>query len=142
MDAQKIEKLDKARYNAWLVQTIGFALMVGILILHFATGNESTGLFITEAVAMLVFLIGAFWKMNVFRKIRSDEKIRKALNNELYVQYGYKTYFWGFWALLISLLILIYVKLDTTLTCLVALFAGALTQQIATLIYYRRDGKE
>lgn len=142
MNAQIIEKLDKARYNAWLVQTIGFGLFVGLLITQRITNNESTSLFVATGVGVLAFLAGTFWKNVVFQKIRSDSKTKEALNNELYIQYGYKTYYWAFWAFLLALLILIYVarflSLDTTTACLIAIYTGALTRQIATLVYYRR----
>ena len=142
MTAQTIEKMDQARFNAWLVQTIGFALFLGILIFHFITGNQSTFLIAAEIVGVLIFLVGVFWKMIVFRKIQRDHQVRDALYNELYVQYGYKTYIWGFWAFLFGLLILNYAALPLGLTaqnvCLIGIYLGVMTQQIATLVYYRK----
>ena len=144
MKAQTIEKLDKARFNSWLVQTIGFGLFLGMLILHQITGNESTTLFIATAVGVVVFVAGVLWKGHVTRQIRSNSAYNKALNNELYIQYGYKTYYWGFFAMILTLLILLFavrrVDLGAQLLCLIPIYTGVLVQKTSMLIYYGKNG--
>lgn len=143
MDPKKIEKLEKGKYDSWLVSTIGITLILGIEISKSITGNYPIELRIIQAVGLVIVLVGHVWQKSVLSKIKSDEKIRKAINNELHTLHNYKSYAYGFWAFALSLLIVFlrkYINLDLDIDtiCLIVLSAGILTKQISLFTFYYR----
>ncbi len=141
MDAQKIEKLDRQRYNAWLVQLIGTALWGGVVIYEKITGGDSTALDIAMAAGLAFFLAGTVLKKIVQTKMRNDGKMNRALNNELYKLYNYKTYVWGFYAAMVSMIVLTFVVrlVNAESVCLISIFVSAITAVTARLVYYRNS---
>lgn len=143
METNFIEKLNKSRYNSILFLAIGFFLFYGsfmlsnlatnrsIIILSTLTGVIGTGLFAGSLIKL----------MKVSKQIKSDAKAKDALNDELFQLYTYKSYTWGFWTVLLTLVPLIaissFYELPNKIVCELILFIAVLTVLISFLAYNR-----
>ena len=139
MEAQEIEKLDRKRYNSWLVQLIGTALWGGVVIYKRLTGGDSTALDIAMVAGLALILVG--WALNriVRQATARDSRLKEALNNELYKLYNYKAHVWGYWVMAFSLFALAYVVRleDVRLVALISFVLSGLAALVARLVYHR-----
>lgn len=142
METQKIEKLDKALYNLWLIRLVGLFIWGGFMIFEQITGNSSTMIYVAQVAGVTILLIGYVMKKIITNKMRNDSKIKQALTNELYILYNYKVYVWGFYVMMFSLLALTYAtNMDTESVCLISIFASAITAVTARLVYHHKASK-
>jgi len=143
MEATLIEELDNSRFSLIKWSTLGWGLWFGGYILKdFISNNIVFG---------LILLFGLFgwvlWTINLIKFLKlgkivnSDIKLQEALNNELHQLYRYKSVFWGFWIMIVTicifLLLSIFYNLPALIVCEITLYLGILSVFFAALIYNR-----
>jgi len=137
-----IEKMDKSRFNLLKWLTIGWAIWFGTYILRDWLDDKLIfgSLILIGFIGWILFTLNLIKYLKLGKKVHSDEKLKEALNNELYQQYNLKSFFWGFWVIVavISIFFLIssfYSEISAMLVCEITLFFGVLAPLIARLIY-------
>jgi len=141
MESSLIEKLDKSRYNLIKWLTIGWAIWFGGFILKELISSQIIfGLVILIGlIGWILFSVNLFNFLRVGKKVNADNRLKEALNNEMYELYKYKSFYWGFWTTIASTAIFIGISafyiLPALFVCEVTLFLGVLSTLIAGLIY-------
>jgi len=142
METSLIEKMDKSRFNLLKWLTIGWAIWFGTYILRDWLDDKLIfgSLILIGFIGWILFTLNLIKYLKLGKKVHSDEKLKEALNNELYQQYNLKSFFWGFWVIVavISIFFLIssfYSEISAMLVCEITLFFGVLAPLIARLIY-------
>ena len=147
MDSKLVEQLDSRRYKYLLFQTIGFALLMPGVYLDSQT-FEHRALRIVFAVLVaigaLAFVAGTLLNSSNERRIKGDPELRKVLNNEMVVHYGYKSLKS---ACLVAIMVAVplclvsswwLTDMTATTACLLIIYAAVLGLNISRLIYMRK----
>lgn len=142
METSLIEQFDKSRYNLITWLTVGWAAWFGTYILKDLINNE---LIILQFIIGLIGLIGLlFFVVNLQKYIRLASKVKNsrlndALNNELHVIYKYKSFYFGFKVLIVTIslffVISLFHQISAKIVCEITLYLGVLSSLIAGLIY-------
>jgi hypothetical protein len=144
METSIIEKLDKSRYNLIKWLTVGWAAWFGTYILKDLINHE---LIVVQWTTVLVGVIGfILFIINLQKYLRLASKIKnsrlnEALNNELIRLNAYKSFFMGFWTVIVIICIFfvlsLFYKISALIVCEITLYFGVLSPLIAGLIYNR-----
>lgn len=149
MENLTIEKMEIKRFNALLVRTIAGMLLFGVLVwstyLLDTDGGNSLGLWLV--FSNLLFMVVAWRASTILEKIKKDKKLHGALDNDIYSDYNHKAIATGFYATLISGLLLFFIGglLDIPMrtACVIILFTTLFASEIRRLLLYNpyKDGK-
>ena len=147
MDAKLIEKLDRRRYKYRLWQTILLGLSWPVVILH----SEDFGqpLLIAGHIGFVLSIATLIAQGVEFSKIKKNPELKAALNDELYVLYGYKSMLWAYVLTIVTVAILLFLFEESTrrnwtnpltgrLICGIIIYVSCMTSSIAKLIYMRK----
>lgn len=144
MENSLIEQLDKARYNLLKWTTIGWAIWFATII----GNNIEKGHFLitvaywTGLLGGTIFVINLIIFLKLRRQLKWNAKLNEALNNELHVFNLQKSYHLGYWTVILTTGILMFVSIFTSITALLVseliLYVGVLSVLISGL-YYNRD---
>ncbi len=145
MDSKLIEQLDSRRYKYLLLQTIGFALFLPGVFLDgqaFEPRALRVVFALIVAIGSVAFVAGTLLNSSNERRIKGDPELRKVLNNEMVVHYGYKSLN-CFVAMLFAALLCIVsswwlADMTATTACLLIIYVTVLTLKISQLIYLRK----
>ena len=144
METSLIEQLDKSRYNLLKWTTIGWAIWFATII-----GNnfEKGHFLITVAywvgvLGSIIFVINLIKYLKLKRILIWNAKLNEALNNELHVFNLHKSFQLGYWTVIITTCILMFISNFTSISGLlvseIILYLGVLSVLISGL-YYNRD---
>lgn len=142
MESSLIEQFDKSRYNLILWITIGWAAWFGTYILNDLIEND---LIIIQFLIGLVGLIGfGFFAVNLQKYVRLASKVKysrlnEALNNELHEIYKFKSAYFGFKVLLVTIslffILSFFHQVSSKIVCEITMYFGVLSSLIAGLVY-------
>jgi hypothetical protein len=141
MDTSLIEKLDKSRYDLIKWLTIGWTIWFGGYIVKDWINNKLIfGLFILIGfIGWILFVVNLTKYLRLGKKVNADNRLKEALNNEMYKLYAYKSIFFGFLTTMIIicifLLISLFNNIPALIVCEIVLFFGISSSLIASLIY-------
>lgn len=154
MDGKLIEKLDRQRYCAVLLETAGlllgfaetlwtyidvgatpdvFALTFGGRFFGTAPGWFTPGLY--------MLIIGGLWYGIIYLKARRNPQVMKALYNEMYQEYKCRYQRMSLWIMIgIAILSMLIVppRYPHIVVTEIIVLAGLLTMKISWLIYNRK----
>ncbi|HET6557167.1 MAG TPA: hypothetical protein VFG54_07620, partial [Prolixibacteraceae bacterium] len=112
METSLIEQLDKSRYNLLKWTTIGWAIWFATII-----GNnfEKGHFLITVAywvgvLGSIIFVINLIKYLKLKRILIWNAKLNEALNNELHVFNLHKSFQLGYWTVIITTCILMFIS--------------------------------
>lgn len=139
-----IEEMERKRFYVLLIKTIVVLLWSIVLVCKwwvFGFGESNKIISYSFIGGTLLFVVITWWVSSVLEKIKKDKKIEQALESELYTFYNYKAVETGFYAALISGVIVFCVGLATDIPASLAAFLVAVSAGIASdirrLILYR-----
>lgn len=138
-----IEKMDKERYNLLKWFAVGWVLLFGAIILGGISQSQwaIVVLGVSGFFGWMLFVWSLIRFLRLARKIKSDSKLKDALDNELDQHYKHKAMTWGFWTMLASLAGFIaigaFYPLSGLLTGQVTLFLGVAAALGASLYYQK-----
>lgn len=141
MDISLIEKLDKSRYRLMKWLTIGWTVWYGAYIAKDLINNRLINgfLFLIGLIGWILFTLNLLQTVRLGKKVKSDSKLKGALNNEMHQLYKYKSFFWGFCIVILTIgvfiVILSFYQIPALLVCELTLFLGILSSFIAWLVY-------
>jgi hypothetical protein len=141
MDSSLIEKLDKSRYSLMKWLTIGWTVWYGTYILKDLINNRLINgfLFLIGSIGWILFTINLVKTVRLGRKVKSDNKLKEALNNEMHQLYSYKSFFWGFCIVIVTIGIFLVISsfypISALIVCELTLFFGILSSFVAWLVY-------
>lgn len=152
MDQTIIEKFDARRYKYLLWQTIGFGVLFLTLILFVTSIHElplirgRTAIIVLatiESLGLIAVLVSTFKMAALSRKIKSKPELDRALNNEMYRDYGYRALKYGYFITLVSTAVIFFitrwmVDIPAQTVCLIIIYIACLSLMIARLIYLNR----
>ncbi len=147
MDSKLIEQLDSRRYKYLLSQTIGFALFLpGVFLDGQAFEHRAVRIVFALIVAIgaVAFVAGTLLNSSNERRIKGDPELRKVLNNEMVVHYGYVSLKWACLVAMLFTALLFLVSswwltdMTATTACLLIIYITVLTLKISQLIYMRK----
>lgn len=147
MDSKLIEQLDSRRYKYLLLQTIGFALFLPGVYLDgqsFEHRPVRIVFALIVAIGAITFVTGTFLNSSNERRIKGDPELRKVLNNEMVVHYGYVSLKWACLVAMIFTTMLCLVstwwltEMTATMACLLIIYVTVLTLKVSQLIYLRK----
>lgn len=139
-----IEEMERKRFYVLLIKTIVVLLWSIVLVCKwwvFGFGESNKIISYSFIGGTLLFVVITWWVSSVLEKIKKDKKIEQALESELYTLYNYKAVETGFYAALISGVIVFCVGLATDIPASLAAFLVSVSAGIASdirrLILYR-----
>lgn len=154
MDAHIIEKMDKQRYNAVILQTLGLLIMLIETSAGYIANWNIIGTYLSIGwfIGPPLFIAGWIWGIIVKHKIDRNPEVKAALNNELHVSYKYRSQRVAFRVTMATLVIMLiasswYLIVNTPETrlniqppiiCEMAIFIGLSTLKISWLVYNRK----
>lgn len=147
MDAQLIERLNRQRYRAVMLETFGLLLTAAeTLIAYLRLGPEpniftiGSGYIIHGAfsVGLLILLAGGIWYGIVWLKTRRSKQLRDALYDELYMQHKYRYQRLTMWVMIIGGIVSMFLVSTPTYPHMIVtemvIIAGLLTMKVSWLI--------
>lgn len=143
METSLIEQFDKSRYCLIKWLTIGWTIWYGTFIAKDLINNKLIVwlMIIAGFIGWILFTVNLIKYLRLGKKVNSDSKLKEALNNELHQLYKYKSSFWGFWIVIVTisifLVISLFYQISALIVCELTLFFGILSSLIAGLIYNR-----
>lgn len=144
MENLLIEQLDRSRYNLQKWFTIGFGTWFASIILNNFMDNPILNVF-ASLLAILgtpIYAINQIKLMKLDRRIRWNNKLKEALNNELYLLNSYKSSrvacFVSMGTTAILLVIANFTQISALLVTELILYFGIMAALISGL-YYNRD---
>ncbi len=144
MDAKLIEKLDRQRYWAVMLQAIALADIFIETTLWYALHWDAVGhtFNISGIVGLPLLIVAAVWFTVLRSRIVKDKDLKAALYNEMYTVYEHRSQRIALWVVMCALTICFIFEdigmLPTRLICEVIFFLGLATLKISWLIYNRR----
>lgn len=141
MNTSLIEKLDKSRYNLIKWLTIGWTIWFGVYIVKDWIDNKLIfGLLILIGlIGWILFAVNLIDYLRLGKKVKSDSKLKEALNNEMHQLYSYKSFFWGFCIVIVTTGIFLgitsFYQISALIVCELTIFFGILSSSIAWLVY-------
>jgi hypothetical protein len=145
MESNLIEKYDRSRINLLIGAAISWSIYEGIFIFKhmFESATIQNILKIIALVAFAVFLFTLARIVQIKRLMKKNPELKNALENEWVIQNRKKGYTIGFWTMLISLVIGLYVvlltKISPELIIELVLFIGVLSLMISFIILNKRE---
>lgn len=110
MDGKLIEKLDKQRYWAVLLEATGLLIgFIQTLVFYIKQGIEPEmfGLVFGGSIlspltwlVLLLLLAGGIWYGVIYLRVRRSRQLREALYNEMYRQHKYRYQRWALWVMI------------------------------------------
>ncbi len=144
MENITIEKMEIKRFNTLLVRTITSTLLMGWLAwwVYCIDNNENTRIMGYINIFMVLISGVITWKTSaVLEKIKNDKRLAEALDGEIYSVYNYKSLATGFYAALISGVVVFtigdYLNFSVHTGALIIVFVAGLSSQIRKLILYK-----
>jgi len=143
MDTSLIEKLDKSRYSLMKWLTICWTVWYGTYIAKDLINNRLINgfLFLIGSIGWILFTVNLVKTIRLGKKVKSDSKLKEALNNEMHQFYSYKSFFWGFWIVIVTngifLVISSFYQISALIACELTLYFGILFSFIAWLVFNR-----
>ncbi len=144
MDAKLIEKLDRQRYWAVLLQAIALLdIVVETTFWYVRYWSYDNQFFNISGIVGLPLFVGAgVWYLVIAGRILRNRKLRDALHNEMYLTYKHRSQRIALWVVMYTLLIFFVFEdigmLPTRLICEVVFFLGLAVIKVSWLIYNRR----
>ncbi len=146
---EQIERIDKRRYRLNLWRAIALVLFVGGVLARSVVGSDTPFwgdffVYFYGIGALLTCVVnGAF--LGLVGRIRRDPGLNEALNNELFAHYTLRSALWGFYAMFTAGIVLgaltwsrgFGLAIPAEVCCLAIIFAGALAQSAALIVYDR-----
>jgi L-asparagine transporter-like permease len=137
MDSKELEKLDKLRYYDLWARTVLLVVWAGLAIWWHISGGTTKWTFFLLTSFIIIHTTSS---KILYSQINLDTRIKRALDNELYKMYQYKSYVWGFWGAMFALVVMmLWEPTDTRLSYMIILFTGVLTMMIAKLIFFAKS---
>ena len=141
METSMIEKLDKARTSFWVWATIGWAFYFGTYILtdliHFSEIPDV--LKWIRILAWLTFIISTIRLVKLKRELNRDNKMKDALEGELYQYNRRKSFQIGYLVVigitLIFYLLSPYIVIPTLIVTDITLYFGVLAFLVSQVIF-------
>lgn len=145
MDSSTIERLERARFKFTLWKLIAFAVCVGgfiVMLLPVEGVLEEVGKS-CFTIFGLVFWLLQLRQNKVFREADRDAGAVKALNNEMYVSYYYKSMACGFVVMIVFVLASFFwgrfVDISIQAFSVIVAYVGCLASGIRLLLYYKQS---
>ena len=141
METSIIEQYDKKRFNLIKWLTLGWALWFGAYIIKDLINSKTIfGIILLLGLpGWLLFVVSLIRYLKIGKAIKSDIRLKNALNNELHRLYIYKSVYIGFWSLIVTIIIFfgisLFYKISALIVCEVTLYIGILASLISALIY-------
>lgn len=150
MNTTDINNINRKRFNSTRLISIGFILCLTATMLGDLAQFRSIPLVIAITVNALIgasiAIAGLVGIIKVTRILKSDSKLREILCDEMYVANIYKSYAWGFWAMVGVAIAFMAISVFTTLparfVCQFSLLAGLSTSLISCLIMQKETKDE
>jgi len=145
MDQKTIERLDAKRYKYMLWQSIGFGIffLAMILLLTLQGRIAIIILAFAEGIGIGLGLTATFKMASLQRKIKGEPELDRALNNEMYRDYGYRALKYGYFTTLIATAVIFFitrwmVDIPASTVCLIIIYIACLSLMIARVAYLKR----
>ena len=145
MNAKLIEKLDRQRYWAVVLQAIALLdIVVETSMAYIRAWNpDRPMLWISGYVGVPLFIGAGIWYLVIEGRIRRDRELRKALHNEMYLAWKHRSQRIALWVVMCALLAGTLtgeytISFPGYIFCEVAFFLGLATLKVSWLIYNRR----
>lgn len=137
MKPNDIDKLDKKRYNALKLLTVGLVVLVTAMAIAELTLRASYPLIALGLAGMVILTISIYGLISVMLKIKADPALKEALYDELYRSHAYKAFQRGFWAMYAVLFFFICTSslyhISVRFACILILFVGFFTLIVSFL---------
>lgn len=123
----------------WL--TIGWTFWYGTYIAKDFINNRLINgfLFIIGSIGWILFTVSLVNTLRLGKKVKSNSKLKEALNNEMHQLYRYKSFFWGFFIFIVTISIFLVIssfhQISALIVCEITLFFGILASFIAWLVF-------
>ena len=141
MEASMIEQLDKLRYNLIKGITIGGASWFGAYIAKDWLNNRLMlgVLFLIGSIGWVYYTVSIIKFIKFNKKVNANSHLKEALGNEMHQFFKYKSFYVGYWVMIVAITIFFAVslsyKVPTKLVCEVTLFFGAFSPLVMALIF-------
>lgn len=142
MNGKTIERLDKQRYYAVLLETVGLLfIFIGSLISYIEhAANPKIIISAPEATGLLLLIVGGAWYGVIWWKTRRNPELAQALYNEMHRQYKYQNQRLALWVIVAAGLVSMF-AIDSRFTHVIVteiiILLGVLTMKISWLILNR-----
>lgn len=144
MENSLIEKFNKKRYRLSILTFVGLNLAIISMILQSLFNFEGivkTSILYILSIGWALFIIGNIIEARMYSQINSNQKLKAALNDELYKHNMLKTFKIGFFSLCVSLLIAFFISPFISLpigTFLLLIgFLGIMPALISKIVYLK-----
>lgn len=144
METSLIEQLDRSRYNLQKWFTIGFGLWFASIILNNFMDNHILNVF-AALLAILgtpIYAINQIKLMKLERRLKWNNELKGALNNELYILNGYKSHRVSLMASMVTTAVLLVIshffEISALLVTELILYFGIMAALIS-ILYYNRE---
>lgn len=144
MEHLKFERVETERFNAFLYQTISFVFwFLGMILIQLPLDNLMLAITsIITALFGLMFIYASIKLFNVFKKIKKDPELQRALMNEMYLSYDYKAVATGFYSTMIFAIILFflssYIDLSVKVVAMAIIYVQVVTTGVHRLFLYKQ----
>lgn len=145
MDSSEIERLERARFKFTLWKLVAFAVCVGgfiVMSLPVEGMLEKAGKYCCSIFG-LGFWCLQLWQSKVFREADRNAYAIKALNNEMYFSYYYKSMACGFVVMIVFVLASFFwgrfVDISIQVFSIIVAYVGCLASGIRLLLYYKQS---
>jgi uncharacterized membrane protein len=144
MEAKTIEKFDRQRYWAVVLQAVALVDIFVETALYYALHWDSSvpSLNISGIVGLPLFLVAGIWYLAIEGRIVRNRELRSALHNEMYLAYKHRSQQIALWVVMCALLVgmltgEITISYPGYIFCEVAFFLGLATLKTSWLILNR-----
>jgi hypothetical protein len=145
MESNLIEKYDRSRINLLIGAAISWSIFEGYFISRNLIGNPTVKN-ILKIIGLLAFVFFFYTLVRIIRIKRIMKKnpdLKNALENEWVIQNRKKAYTIGFWVMLISLVIGLYLVLLTHISAAliieIIMYIGVLALMITFIVLNKRE---
>lgn len=137
MKTNKIDKLDKQRYNALKLGAVGMVLLITPMIIVELLSRVSYPLIALGLAGIIILAISTYSLISVKLKIKANPALKEILFDEMYINHSYKAFRNGFWAMYGVLLFYVCTsslyQISLLLASLIVIFAGFFTMLVSFL---------
>ena len=140
MKTKTIEQYDKTRHSSLIIATIGWSIFFGCMILReqIAEGTIYQYAVYAGIVGFLLFLSSIYRLSGIKRAMKENPDIKSALENEVFIANKHKSLIAGFWVLLASNAMSIFLlgafTVDARLLLEISCFAAVLTTLVSKIV--------
>lgn len=152
MNAKIIEKLDRQRYWAVLIEAVGLFVMILEIVMQYVELGATPEVYMLTfggglfglwcfAIGLPLLIVGGIWYFVVWLKGRRDKDVRNALYNEMYQEHKCRYQRYSMWAMIIAGILSLFVvpwKYPFPAVVEIVIFVGLLTMKVSWLIMNRK----